>query len=76
LVITPLDRWGRSTRNMLAIAYALRGSTAGLPVCTVRGRDVDTAIPMGSMVLIVEAALAQMEREITREWITDSVAKC
>ena len=39
------------------------------------GGDVDTATPMGSMVFTVMAALAQMELEIKRERITDSVAK-
>jgi DNA invertase Pin-like site-specific DNA recombinase len=36
---------------------------------------VDTGTPMGSMVFTVMAALAQMELEIKRERITDSVAK-
>ena len=39
------------------------------------GGDVDTHIPMGSMVFTVMAALAQMELEIKRERVTDSVAK-
>ncbi|GAB2599160.1 hypothetical protein GCM10009696_00690 [Kocuria himachalensis] len=39
------------------------------------GGDVDTATPMGSMIFTVMAALAQMELEIRRERITDSVAK-
>ena len=36
---------------------------------------MDTHTPMGSMVFTVMAALAQMELEIKRERITDSVAK-
>jgi DNA invertase Pin-like site-specific DNA recombinase len=36
---------------------------------------VDTAIPMGSMVFTVMAALVQMELEIKRARITDSVSK-
>jgi DNA invertase Pin-like site-specific DNA recombinase len=36
---------------------------------------VDTATPMGSMVFTVMSALAQMELDIKRERITDSVAK-
>ena len=36
---------------------------------------MDTATPMVSMVFTVMAALAQMELEIKRERITDSVAK-
>jgi DNA invertase Pin-like site-specific DNA recombinase len=75
LVITTLDRLGRSTQNMLAFAETLRGRGAGLRVLNLGGGDVDTATPMGSMVFTVMAALAQMELEIKRERITDSVAK-
>ncbi|WP_460668741.1 recombinase family protein [Kocuria himachalensis] len=75
LVITTLDRLGRSTRNMLTFAEALRGRGAGLRVLNAGGGDVDTATPMGSMVFTVMAALAQRELEIKRERITDSVAK-
>ena len=75
LVITTLDRLGRSTQNMLAFAETLRERGAGLRVLNLGGGDVDTATPMGSMVFTVMAALAQMELEIKRERITDSVAK-
>lgn len=75
LVITTLDRLGRSTQNMLTFAEALRGRGAGLRVLNLGGGDVDTTTPMGSMVFTVMAALAQMELEIKRERITDSVAK-
>jgi DNA invertase Pin-like site-specific DNA recombinase len=75
LVITTLDRLGRSTQNMLDFAEQLRGKGAGLRVLNLGGGDVDTATPMGSMVFTVMAALAQMELEIKRERITDSVAK-
>ncbi|GEO97352.1 hypothetical protein KTU01_34750 [Kocuria turfanensis] len=75
LVITTLDRLGRSTQNMLTFAEALRGRGSGLRVLNLGGGDVDTATPMGSMVFTVMAALAQMELEIKRERITDSVAK-
>lgn len=36
---------------------------------------MDTSTPMGSMVFTVMSALAQMELDIKRERITDSVAK-
>jgi DNA invertase Pin-like site-specific DNA recombinase len=74
-VITPLDRLGRSTQNMPAFAEALRNKGAGLPVLNLGGEDVDTSTPMGSMVFTVMAARTQMELEIKRERITDSVAK-
>lgn len=75
LVITTLDRLGRSTQNMLDLAEELRGRGVGLRILNLGGGDVDTDSPMGSMVFTIMAALAQMEREIKRERITDSVAK-
>lgn len=75
LVITTLDRLGRSTQNMLAFADELRGRGAGLRVLNLGGGDVDTATPMGSMLFTIMAALAQMEYEIKRERVTDSISK-
>ncbi|WP_285320701.1 recombinase family protein [Pseudarthrobacter sp. lyk4-40-TYG-27] len=75
LVITTLDRLGRSTQNMLAFADELRGRGAGLRVLNLGGGDVDTSTPMGSMLFTVMAALAQMEHEIKRERINDSISK-
>ncbi len=59
---------------MLAFAEQLRGRGAGLRVLNLGG-DVDTSTPMGSMVFTIMAALAQMEHEIKRERVTDSIAK-
>lgn len=75
LVITTLDRLGRSTQNMLAFADELRSRGAGLRVLNLGGGDVDTATPIGSMLFTIMAALAQMEHEIKRERITDSISK-
>ncbi|NQX37132.1 recombinase family protein [Herbiconiux sp. VKM Ac-2851] len=75
LVITTLDRLGRSTQNMLAFAEQLRGRGAGLRVLNLGGGDVDTGTPMGAMVFTVMAALAQMELDIKRERVGDSVSK-
>jgi len=75
LVITTLDRLGRSTQNMLAFADELRTRGAGLRVLNLGGGDVDTATPTGSMLFTIMAALAQMEHEIKRERVTDSIAK-
>ncbi|CAL4860627.1 recombinase family protein [Microbacterium sp. MM2322] len=75
LVITTLDRLGRSTQNMLAFADELRHRGAGLRVLNLGGGDVDTSTPMGSMLFTIMAALAQMEHEIKRERVTDSIAK-
>lgn len=75
LVITTLDRLGRSTHDMLVLADNLRAQGAGLRVLNLGGGDVDTATPTGQMVFTVMAALAQMELDIKRERINDSVSK-
>lgn len=75
LVITTLDRLGRSTVNMLALSENLRARGVNLRVLNLGGGNVDTGTPMGSMVFTVMAALAQMELEIKRERINDSVSK-
>jgi len=75
LVITTLDRLGRSTQNMLALTDELRSRGAGLRVLNLGGGDVDTATPMGSMLFTIMATLAQMEHKIKRERINDSIIK-
>lgn len=75
LVITTLDRLGHSTQNMLAFADQLRARGAGLRVLNLGGGDVDTSTPMGSMLFTIMAALAQMEHEIKRERVIDSISK-
>jgi DNA invertase Pin-like site-specific DNA recombinase len=75
LVITTLDRLGRSTANMLELADRLRGLGVSLKVLNLGGDAVDTATPIGSMLFTVMAALAQMELDIKRERINDSVSK-
>lgn len=75
LVVATLDRLGRSTRAMLEFAELLREKNVALRVLNLGGGEVDTSTPMGSMVFTVMAALAQMELDIKRERITDSVAK-
>ncbi|MGP5588135.1 recombinase family protein [Glutamicibacter ardleyensis] len=75
LVIATLDRLGRSTQKMLDLAEELRARNIGLRVLNLGGGDVDTKTAMGSMVFTVMAALAQMELEIKRERVNDSVSK-
>lgn len=75
LVITTLDRLGRSTTNMLSLVEHLKERGTNLRVLNLGGGDVDTGTPMGAMLFTLTAALAQMELEIKRERITDSVAK-
>ena len=75
LVVTTLDRLGRSTANLLALPDQLNRRGAALRVLNLGGDNVDTSNPMGAMMFTVMAALAQMELEIKRERITDSVSK-
>jgi DNA invertase Pin-like site-specific DNA recombinase len=75
LVITTLDRLGRSTVNMLGLSNDLRVRGVNLRVLNLGGGNVDTGTPMGSMVFTVMAALAEMELDIKRERINDSVSK-
>ena len=75
LVITTLDRLGRSTMNMLKLAEDLKARGAGLRVLNLGGGDVDTSTPLGAMMFTVMSALAQMELEIKRERVNDSMAK-
>ena len=75
VVITTLDRLGRSSQNMLALAKDIRRRGAGLRVLNLGGGDVDTATPTGSMLFTIMAALSQMEHEIKRERVIDSIAK-
>ena len=60
---------------MLDLAQELRGRGAGLRVVNLGGGDVNTSTPMGSMLFTVMAALAQMEHDIKRERIIDSISK-
>lgn len=74
LVITTLDRLGRSTQHMLDLAARLEDRGVGLRVLNLGGGDVDTRSPMGHMLFTVMVALAQMELEIKRERVRNSVA--
>ncbi len=60
---------------MLNLATDLRRRHINLRVLNLGGGDVDTGTPMGAMVFTVMAALAQMELDVKRERITDSVSK-
>ena len=75
LVVCTLDRLGRSVSNMLELATPLRARGVNLRVLNLGGGSVDTTTPIGSMVFTIMAALAQMELDIKRERIQDSVAK-
>lgn len=75
LIVTALDRLGRSTSDMLALADELKAWKVNRRVLNLGGGNVDTGTPMGSMVFTVMAALAQMELEIKREHANNSITK-
>ena len=75
LVVTTLDRLGRSTANMLALAEDVRARGAALRVLNLGGASMDTSTATGALIFTIMAALAQMELEIKRERIQDSVTK-
>ena len=72
-VIATLDRLGQSTQNVLAFAERLSGRGVELRVLDLSGGDVDTSTPTGSMLSTTMAALEQMEHEIKRERVLDSI---
>ncbi|ANP71770.1 recombinase family protein [Cryobacterium arcticum] len=72
-VIVSLDRLGKSTQNVLAFAEGLSGRGVELRVLNFCGGDVDTATPPGPMLFTTMAALGQMEHEIKRERVLDSI---
>lgn len=75
LVITTLDRLGRSTAHMLHLSRELQERGVTLKVLNLGGDSVDTSTPMGKMMFTVMSAIAEMEYDIKRERINDSIAK-
>ncbi|TFD85782.1 recombinase family protein [Cryobacterium lactosi] len=72
-VIATLDRLGQSTQNVIALAERLSGRGVELRVLDLGGGEVDTATPTGAMLFTVMAALGQMEHDIKRERVLDSI---
>lgn len=64
VVVTRLDRLGRSLRELLATVAAIEGRQAHLRSLR---EQLDTASPGGRLVFHVFAALAEWEREVIRE---------
>ncbi|MGE5565974.1 MAG: recombinase family protein [Parcubacteria group bacterium] len=65
LVVTKLDRLGRSTRDVLNIVHELEGKGASLRV--LEPEIVSTSGPMGRMVITVLGMVAELERSFIRE---------
>lgn len=75
LVVTTLDRLGRTTEAMLKLSKELQDNGVNLRVLNLGGGDIDTSSPMGKMMFTVMIALAEMELEVKSERNRDSVAK-
>ncbi len=72
LVITKLDRAGRSVRNLLDVVELLSSKRVGLEVID---QHVDTETAFGRMLFTVLAAVAEFERELIRELRRSALAE-
>lgn len=70
LVITKLDRLGRSVRNLIDLAETLDGRGVGLRVLD---QGIDTTTPAGRMFFHVLAALAEFEASLISERTLDGL---
>lgn len=75
LTIDTIERLGRSTQTVFAVAAQLQTRRAELRVLDLAGHTVDTSTAAGSMLFTTLAALTRMERELKRERARDSVER-
>lgn len=71
LVITRLDRLGRSTRNLIVFAEELRDRGVNLVILDI---GVDSSTLIGQVLFTILAALAQMERDLIVERTKEGLA--
>jgi DNA invertase Pin-like site-specific DNA recombinase len=67
IVVWKLDRWGRSTIDLLSTLTELKA--AGVAFVSVRD-SIDMSTPQGELLVTVLAAFAQFERDQIRERVT------
>jgi DNA invertase Pin-like site-specific DNA recombinase len=70
LVITKLDRLGRSVKNLIELAERLDKAGVGLLVLH---QGIDTTTPTGKMLFHVLAAIAEFERDLISERTKDGL---
>lgn len=71
VIVAALDRFGRNVKHLLTLLDEL--SALGVKFISLR-EHIDLTTPQGQMVMTVLAAIAQLEREITRQRIKESLA--
>jgi DNA invertase Pin-like site-specific DNA recombinase len=71
LTVWKLDRLGRNTRNVLEVIDTLKGRDVGFRSLT---EGLDTTGPMGTAMLTIMAAFAQLERDTMIERTTAGLA--
>jgi DNA invertase Pin-like site-specific DNA recombinase len=71
LVVTKLDRLGRSTKNLIELAEHLRGRGVNLVILSL---GVDTGTPAGKMFFTIMASLAEFERDLIVERTHEGLA--
>jgi DNA invertase Pin-like site-specific DNA recombinase len=71
LVVTKLDRLGRSVRNLITLADSLREQGVDLVATQ---QQIDTTTSTGKLLFTMLAAIAEFERDLTRERTRDGLA--
>lgn len=71
LVVTKLDRLGRSVRNLMDLLDRIQGAGAELVILD---QQIDTTTPIGKCFFTVMAAFAEFERNLIVERTNDGLA--
>ena len=71
IVVTRLDRWGRSTEDLLSTLAELQAR--GIKLVSL-GESLDTSTPSGKLFVTVMAAVCEFERNLLRERVRDGIA--
>lgn len=72
LIVWKLDRWGRSTIDVVSTIEEIR--TTGITFVSLT-EAIDLSTPLGQMFLTLCAAFAQMERDLIRERVNAGIAR-